>query len=242
MAEAQVGAGESSVAGLNELVVGPVAGLDFLCQRHGTLFGFNRREKHFLLHAGDVEWEQPAVLDDLSCDFIFARSKFGEGDLRTSADLVDQRKVGGGKQSEVLAILLVDALDIFGDDHANAGTHFGVGRLLAAGTFAAALAADGGYESAFLDVRAADGKHVAAFQAKIGDLAQSFVEVEAVVGGSDFVGGNVIAQLGIVGWILGVPGQIFAGKLAFNELGVLGQEKNAAGEADSVGAFVDLAG
>ncbi len=58
--------------------------------------------------------------------------------------------------------------------------------------------------------------------------------------GSDLVGRNVIAQLGIVGGILGVPGQVFAGQLALDEFRIFGEEKNAPLQADFVGAFFDL--
>src|SRR5262249_49081939 len=124
----------------------------------------------------------------------------------TTANFVDQRKIGRSQQAEVLAILLVDALNVFGDDDANTGAHLGVRRLLAAGTFTAAFAADGGDGAALLDIGATDGRDVAALQAQIGNLAQRLVKIETIVGGRDFVGGDVVAELGIVRWVLGVPG------------------------------------
>src|SRR5207244_12926573 len=69
------------------------------------------------------------------------RSELAERNLFAGADLIDQRKISGSEHSKVLAVLLVDALDIFRDHQLDAGRHLGIGRLLAAGAFAAPLAA-----------------------------------------------------------------------------------------------------
>ena len=93
-----------------------MAGKDFFRQRHGAIFGLDRRKKDFFLQAGDVEGEQSAVFDYLACDLVFAGSEFAERNFFSGADFVDQRKVGGGQKAQVLAILFVDALNVFGND------------------------------------------------------------------------------------------------------------------------------
>ena len=175
---------------------------DLLGQRHRRVARalsrvFDRRQKYFPLHARHIERKQPAVLDDLPRDLILASGKFAERNLFPAANAVDQRKVGRGQQPQVLAVLFVDALDILGNHDADAGAHLGVRRLLAARSFAAPLAAHRADESAALHVAAADGRHVAAFQPKVRNLAQRLVKIEAVVRGSDFVGRNSSRSLGL---------------------------------------------
>ncbi len=96
------------------------------------MLGRNRRQKNFFLHASDVERKQSAVLDHLLRDLVLAGRELSERNFFPGANLVDERKIGRGQQAQVLAILLVDALDIFGDHDLNAGAHLCVGRLLAA--------------------------------------------------------------------------------------------------------------
>jgi len=60
------------------------------------------------------------------------------------------------------------------------------------------------------------------------------------VSGRYLVGRDVIAELGIVGRIPGVPGQVFAGELTLDQFRVFGEEKNAPLQASLVGAFVDF--
>src|SRR5581483_1748311 len=138
------------------------------------------------------------------------------------------------QHAEVLAVLLVDSLDVFGDHQLDSGAQLGVGRLLAAGTFAATLAADGSNEAAFFHVASLDWKFIAAFQSGVGKLAEGLVEEKTDVGGSDFVGGDIVAQFGIVLWILCVPRKVFAGELALDELGVFGEEQNTALELNRI--------
>ena len=166
--------------------------------------------------------------------------KFGERDFFSRPDLLDQREVGRGQQAQVLAVLFVNAFDVLGDHQLDPGAHLGVGRLLPAGALASPLAADGADEAAFFHGAASDGQHVAALQAQVWDLAQGFIEVEAVVRGRDLVGRDVVAQLGIVGWILAVPGQVFAGQLPLDQFRIFGEEKNASLQANFVRTFFDL--
>ena len=218
-----------------------MAGEDFFRNGHGTLRRFDRREKHFLLQARHVEGKQAAVFDYLPRDFIFTGGKFRERDFLSRPDFIDQREVGRGQQAQVLAVLFVNALNVLGDHQLDPGAHLGVRRLLPARTFASPLAADGANKTALFHVAAPDGQHVAALQAQIRDLAQGFVEIETVVRGRDLVGRDVVAQLGIVRRVLGVPGQVFAGQLALDQFRVFGKEKNAPLQADFVGTFVDFA-
>src|SRR5581483_2947582 len=87
-----------------------------------------------------------------------ALHEFAERDLLAASDALDEAEVGGGQHTQVLAVLLVDALDVLGDHQLDAGGALGVGRLLAAGALAAALAADRADEAAALHVAALDGE------------------------------------------------------------------------------------
>ncbi len=247
VAEALVGAREAGVAGLDRgdpdvaLRIDHVPGEDFLRQRHGARGRCDGGQEDFLLQARDVEGKQAAVLDDLAGDVVLAAGEFGERNLFAAPDLVDQAEVGRGQHAQVLAVLLVDALDVLGDHELDAGGALGVGRLLAARSFAAPLAAHRAHEPAALDVAALDGQLVAALQAGVGKLAQGLVEVEADVRRGDLVGGNVVAQLGIVLRVGGVPGQVFARQLPLDQLGIFGEKKNAPLQAHAVRTLLDLA-
>jgi hypothetical protein len=78
VAETQIGARESGVAGLNRFdahlvrAVQHVAREDFLGNGHGARLGGDGRQENFALHARDVEREQASVLDHLTRDLVFA--------------------------------------------------------------------------------------------------------------------------------------------------------------------------
>ncbi len=198
VAEAKVHACETSITGLHSLDSdralrsGHVAREDFLRERHpsgGVLVRRpDRRQKHFLLQASDIEREQPAILDHLPGDRVLARGELAERNFRPGTDTLNQREIRRSQQPEILAVLLVDALDILRDHHLNSGTHLSIGRLLAARAFTAPLAADRADETAFLDIRAPDGVDASALQTEIGDLTKCPVKVEAIVSGCDLVG------------------------------------------------------
>ena len=114
-------------------------------------------------------------------------------------------EIRGGEHAQVLAILLVDALNVFRNHQLDAGTKLGIGRLLTAGTFAATLPAHRRHKAALLHVTALDGRFIAALQAGVWELAQRFVEEEADVRRRDLVGGDVITQFGIILRILSCP-------------------------------------
>ena len=105
---------------------------DFFGKRHRAPLSGDRRNLYLTLQARDVEREQAAVFDNLPRDLIFAARELFKRNLFAISDARDQIEVGRGQQAEVLAVLSVDALDIFGDDAANAGGDFGIRRLLAA--------------------------------------------------------------------------------------------------------------
>ena len=148
VAEAEIGTGEAGVAGLDSFTFNPrtcrallgctggdarahigiqhVAGEDFFCQRHGPFCRFNRWQENFFLHAGYVEGEQASVFDHLASDLVFTGGEFTEGNFFSGADFINQREVRGSQHAEILAILLVDAFNVFGDDQVDAGTHLGV--------------------------------------------------------------------------------------------------------------------
>ncbi len=130
--------GEACVARLHSFdadVATPVhhvARKDFLGNGPWPRLGRNRWQKDFALQAGNIERKQAAVFDDLARDFVFALGELQQRNLFSPANLVNQVEVGRGQHAEVLAILLVDALDVFCDHQLDAGRHLGVGRLFAA--------------------------------------------------------------------------------------------------------------
>src|SRR5438105_8770546 len=129
-----------------------------------------------------------------------------------------------------MAVLLVNALDIFGDDHLNTGAHLSIRRLLAARPFASPLSAYRADKAAILDVITPDGEDAAALQPQIGDFAEGLVEIEAVVCRSDLVSRDVVAQLGIVRRVLPVPRQIFARQLPLDHCGIRSEERRVGKE------------
>src|SRR5581483_7359119 len=270
VAEAEIGAGETGVSGLDRgdaygicrrtslgwtgggarpyvaclASSGPdqVAGENLFRDRHRAALAraLDLRQRHLALHARHVERKQAAVFDHLAGDLILARRELGQGNLLSAADAIDQGEIRRGQQAQVLAVLLVDAFDVLGDDHADSGAHLGIRRLLAARALAAALSAHGANEAAALHVAPANRRHVAALQSKIWNLPQGLVEVKAIMRGRNLVGGNVVAQLGIVGGICRVPGQVLARQLPLDQLGIFSKKKNAPLQLDSVRPLFDF--
>ena len=247
MAEAQIGLGKSGIARLHAgnanaaFFVHHVPREDFLRHRHWALVGLYRRQKYFPLHARYIEGKQPAVLNDLARNLILARRELAQRDIFSAANLVDQRKVGRSQNPQILAVLLVDALDVFRDHYANAGAHLRIRRLLAARSFAAPLPAYRAHKSAALHVAAPNRRHAAALQPEVRNLAQRLVKVKAVMRRSDLVGRDVVAQLGIIRGILRIPRQVFARQLPLDQFGIFGEEKNASLQPDFVGPLFDFA-
>ncbi len=243
MTETQIGACKAGVAGLNgfdanlALTMQHVAGKDFFGNGHGPRPGLDWRQKYLALQACNVEGKQSTILDDLAGDLVFAFGELAERNFFVAADLIDEVEVGRGEHAEVLAVLLVNALDVFRDDELDAGIHLRIGRRLAARTFAAPLAAHRRHESAAFHVHALDGCLVAALQSGVGELAQGLIEEEADVRRGDLVGRDVVAQLGIALRVSGVPGKVFAGELALDELRVFGEEKDPPLQLHSVRAL-----
>jgi len=151
-------------------------------------------------------------------DLVFAFREFRKRHLFAVTNAIDEREVRRSQQAEILAVLLVDALDIFGDHQLDAGAKLGIRRLLTAGTFAAPLTADRRYKAAFLHVTTLDRHFVPALQARVRELAQGFIKEEADVRRGDLVSGDVITQFGIVLRIFGVPGQVFTRELETDQL------------------------
>src|SRR4029077_8945811 len=124
------------------------------------------------LHPGHVEWEQSAVLDHLPRDLVLARRELTEWNFLAMADAVNQRKIRRSQQSQVLAVLFVNPLNVFSDHHPDSSTHFGIWRLLAAGSFSSTLAAHCTDKSSALHLAAPDRRYTSALQAEIRNLTQ----------------------------------------------------------------------
>src|ERR1700730_8866970 len=244
MAEAQISAGKTSIAGLDRpwdlwsramlrctgadartyLGIQHVARKNLLRQRHGAPSRFDRRKKNLFLHARHVEGEEATIFDHLLSDLILTRGEFSEWDLFSRPDLVDQREVGRGQQAQVLAILFVNALNVLGNDQSDPSAHLGVRRLLPAGPFAASFAADRADEPAPLDLTPPNRKHIAAFEAQVGNFTERLIEIETVMRRGDLIGRDGVPQLGIAVRAFGIPGQVFPCELAPDEFWVFRQE------------------
>src|ERR1700677_3227625 len=247
MAEAQIGLGKPRVTRLHAghanaaLFLHHMPRENLLRHGHRPFAGVDRRQPYLLLHPRHIKRKQPAVFNHLPRNLVFAHRKLAQRDLFAAANLIDQRKVGRSQNSEILAILLVDALNIFRNHQPNAGTHLRIRRLLPARSFTAPLSAQRAHKAAALHVTPPNRRLAAAFQPKVGNLAQCLVKVEAVMRRSNLVGRDVITQLGIVGGILRVPWQTLAGKLPLNELGIFREEKNSSLQPDFVRPLFDFA-
>jgi len=90
-------------------------------------------------------------------------------------------EVSGRQQSQILTILLVNALDVLRDHELNPRAQLCVRTLLSAAAFPAALSADRGHKSAALHITTLDGKSHAALQSEIWDLTQRLVKIKAIV-------------------------------------------------------------
>src|SRR5437588_4832513 len=190
-----------------------MTGKDLLRNRHSAFAGGYRWQKDLFLQAGHVEWKQATMFNHLAGNLVFTFGELAQGNLFSAPYLVDQAEIGGGKHAQVLAILLVDALDIFGNHQLDARAQFGIRRLLTARSFAPALAAYRSDKTAFLDIAALDRHFIAAFESAVRELTQGLIEKEADVRRSELIGTDAVAQLGILLRISGVPCQGFPGNL-----------------------------
>src|SRR6185437_7679243 len=121
-------------------------------------------ERDLPLQPGDVEVEQPPVLDDPPGDLAFARGERAQGDRLPISHLVEDREVSRGQDAQVLTVLSIDALDVLRDHQLDPGAHLGVRRLFARRALAPALPAHRGDKAAALDRAAGDGELLAALE------------------------------------------------------------------------------
>ena len=168
MTETEIGARESSVAWLHRRHAYSPVGRDhvprknLLANRHWPRLGINSRNGHLALHARDVEWKQAAVLDHLARNLVFAARKDLEWNLFAAANAIDKTEICRREDAQVLAVLLVNPLDVLGDHQLDARRKLRVGRLLAARSFSSPLATDGYDESAFFHICTFDRQLIAA--------------------------------------------------------------------------------
>src|SRR5215469_3694217 len=157
----------------------------------------------------------------------FSRGKLTQRNLFACSNLVDQRKILCGQQPQVLAILFVNSLDVLCNHQLDSSAHFRIGRLFAARALATPFPANRTNKSTPLHVSAPNRQHSATLQPKIGDLSQRLIKVEAVMCGRNFVGRDVIAQLGITGQVPCIPGQVFPRQLPLYELRIFREKQNS---------------
>src|SRR4029077_20845168 len=103
------------------------------------------------------------------------------------ANLFEQREVSRGQQGQILAILLVNPLEVLGNHHLDPRAHLRVWRLLPARSFPTSLAAHRTDESALLYLRPSDRDNASATQPQVRNFPQRLVEIEAVMCWGDLV-------------------------------------------------------
>src|SRR6266446_1733239 len=108
---------------------------NLLRQSHRARRSLDRWQENFPLHARNVKRKQPAILNHLPSDLVLPSSKFTERNFLPRANPVDQSKVGRCQQPQVLAVLLLDALNILGNRNLNPSTYLRIRRLLATRSF-----------------------------------------------------------------------------------------------------------
>src|SRR5690606_8089401 len=148
-----------------------------------------------------------------------------DADRLAAPDALDQAGVGRRQEPDVLGVLAVDLLDRLRDDELHAGLQLAERRGLAARAAALRQSADDDREPAVPDRVAFD---VSATQADEAVARERLVVVVAHPAGRDLVGRDVVDQLP-----LGVEVEVLvAVELALQEVRVLGQEQDAAGDPD----------
>src|SRR5205814_563051 len=97
---------------------------------------------------------------------------------------------GRCQQSQVLAVLLVNPLDVLCDHQLDARAQLRIGTLLTATAFAATLAAHRRHKTTTLYIATHDGNLIAALQTEIWDLTQRLIEIKTIVRRRDLVSGD----------------------------------------------------
>jgi len=109
--------------------------------------------------------------------------------------------------------------------------------LLARRSLAAPFAADRRGEPTPLHRSAGDGELLAALQPQVGEVTEGVVVVVTDVGGRDFVGRNVVAQLDAR-----TPVEVLPVQLVAHQLRILGEEENAPRQVNRAGKLRDAPG
>ena len=233
--EAKVGAEKAGVArfhGGNAQRTGgrvgdPVPGDDLFRNRLGAVRrGRDAGERDESLQPRHGVVEQSAVLDDVALNAPRVSDERVERDLLAVSDLLDQGEIRRCEETDVRAILPVDALDVLPDDDAEPRGALGVRRSLPARPFSTPLPRHRAHEAALPDVVAADRALVAAKEAHVRVFPQLLVEVVADPARRDFIGRDVVAQ-----GDRGVPFEVLPRELAADEVRVFGKEKDPPLEA-----------
>ena len=138
--------------------------------------------------------EQPAAADDLLREGVAAAQEFVDRHRLARENAVEHGEIGGGQNADVVAILLIDALETLRDDQPYSRRQFGKRARFPRRSLAIALAGDRDLEAAVLHVEVADRFLAARFEADIRILAEPLVVGQHDRDGRDFVGRHVIAQ------------------------------------------------
>src|SRR5690242_17845047 len=117
--------------------------------------------------------QQATCTQDLPRRFVAPFEQEVERNGFAGGDSVEHGEVGGGEESQVVAVLPVDALEVFGHDEPDARRFLGERARLARRALAVALARDDHHESAVLDRIATDRLLVAGLEANVGYAAQT---------------------------------------------------------------------
>src|SRR5687767_14589338 len=103
---------------------------DLFHNGHGPFGGVNRGWRHLTGKTRLVVIKEAAMLHNVAGNRIEAVSKLSQRNLFTAPNALDQTKIGGSQQADVLRVLPVNLFNTFSDDELNAGPFLCVGRGL----------------------------------------------------------------------------------------------------------------
>ncbi len=171
--------------------------------------------------------QQSAGADHLLGQRVAPAQEGLDGNRLARQHAVQHREIRGGQDADVVAVLLVDALEALRHDQADAGGQLRQRAGLARGSLAVALARHRDGKAAVADGIAADRQLGARLEPHIRELPQPLIVGQHDRHRRDLVGGDVVAQRAGLG-----QGHGLAVELGAHAGGILRQVQHAAVEAD----------
>ncbi len=232
MGEAPVGRHEHALAALGGCRAGKqMADDDFFHQRARRGIAGARRAQRTLACRrpcrGAAIRQQAAGADHLLGQRVAPGQERLDGDRLARQHAVQHGEIRGGQDADVVAVLLVDALEALRHDQADAGRQLRQRAGLARGTLAVALASHRDGKAAVADGIAPDRLLAPRLEPHIRELPQTLIVGEHDGDRRDLVGGDIVAQRAGLG-----QGHRLAVELGAHAGGILRQVQHAAVKAD----------